>query len=143
MERPALENDEWEHRHAAHETWVQTVRDPADAATEGVRRIMVRNALAEYEVAPLPDGRWALQYRLEYQTGDCFGHSSPWGAYVSREACVAAFLEAAQEHFRARLIGVANGVKTQEVARAEMLDRLRIDGLFGFIEPSVERDELR
>jgi hypothetical protein len=139
MERPALAGVEWESRHAAHATWVCTVRDPADIASEGVRRIVVRHAVAEYEVAPLPDGKWALRYGLEYLSGDCRGRYDPWTAYASREACIAAFLTSAREQFGARLVGVADGVATQEAARTAMLDRLRPGGLFGFIEPEVER----
>lgn len=143
MERPSLFGDELSARQADFQQWIRDVRDPANAASEGVRRIVVRDALAEYEVAPLSEGRWAIRYGLEYQSGDCHGHGSPWTAYASREQCVAAFLEAARRHFGARLVGVAAGVTTQEAARTAMLKQLRDDGLFDFIEPEVDREEGR
>ena len=54
------------------------VRDPATKASEGVRTIRVRDAEAEYEMAPLPDGRWAVKVRVAYEKGNCAGIGTPW-----------------------------------------------------------------
>ncbi|MDP1797531.1 MAG: hypothetical protein Q8K78_08625 [Planctomycetaceae bacterium] len=140
MDTPSLFSDDLSARQADFQQWVREVREPANAAREGMRRIVVRDALAEYEIAPLLEERWAVRYGLEYQSGDCHGHHAPWTAYPSRELCVAAFLDAARRHFGARLVGVAAGVTTQETARTAMLKQLRNGGLFGFIEPEVDRD---
>jgi len=140
---PLLSCDDLATRQAEFEKWVREVRDPAGAASEGMRRIVVRNALAEYAVAPLPDGRWALRYGLEYHSGDYGGCCTPWTVHPTREHCVAAFLEAARRHFGARLAGVAEGVTTQESAQKAMLQELRGDGLFGFVEPNVDPADSR
>jgi hypothetical protein len=140
METPVLRSEEWSARQAVYDEWVRTVRDPADATSEGLRRIVVSRAAAEYEIAPLPDGQWALRFGLEYRTGDFGSQYSPWTAYASREECVAAFLEAARAHFGAQLLRTA-GATTQSLSRTAMLERLRDSGLFGFIEPNVEPND--
>ena len=78
--------------------WVATVRDPAIEANEGVRTVGSRaiGAEASYEIAPLPDGRYALTFDLWYATGNCSGYGSPWEVYDTRESCVEAFLDAAR-----------------------------------------------
>src|SRR5258706_106316 len=88
-------------RHEAFEHWAATVREPASERSEGVRTIRTsdRKAEAEYEVAPLPDVRFALHFGVQYRCGDCHGHSEPWTAYGTREECVAKFLKQAHEHF--------------------------------------------
>ncbi len=140
---PTLCRDDLATRQAEFQKWVREVRDPASAASEGIRRIVVRDALAEYAIAPLPNGQWALRWGLEYHTGDCRGHHTPWTVHPSREHGIATFVEAARRHFGARLVGVAEGVTTQETAQKAILQQLRGDGLFGFMEPDVNQADSR
>ncbi len=132
-ETPAFgAEEEFEQRRREFDEWVKNVRDPATKATEGVRTIGSRkiHAEASYQIAPLPDGRFALKFSLEFHTGDTHGHGSPWQAYDTREECVEAFLEAARKHFRPR-----QGKGTQVEAQRHMLALLTDTGLFGFTEP--------
>ena len=135
-----------EDRQAAYdefERWVATVRDPACEASEGVRIIGSRELKAEasYEIAPLPDGRYALKFDFSYLSGDGRGHGSPWEAYDSRETSVTTFLDAARRYFRQPIQGfefqddVADGYKSQREAQKKMQALLEGDGLFGFMEP--------
>ncbi len=68
-----------------HERWITEVRDPAILASEGVRRIEVRNASAEYEIAHLPDGQWAMHTNLAFRAGDYEGSAMPWQTFSTRE----------------------------------------------------------
>lgn len=124
-----------EERVAEFRSWCETVRDPANAHSEGVRRLESANgrAVAEYEIAPLPDGRFAVRVRCEYRSGTMSGMSSPWTAMESREDCVAYFLQRAQRHFRQEQTG-RKLADSQHVARQQMR-KLLTGGLFGFIEP--------
>jgi hypothetical protein len=81
--------------------WIASVRDPATRATEGERTVRTGSASAVYQIAPLPDGRWALRFDLEVWKGTHSGHGSPWVAHASRQACLDAFLAAARDFFRA------------------------------------------
>ena len=65
--------------------WEETIRKPADQAAEGTRRIDCGSATAEYQLAHLPDGRWAVRMKcnLEFVTGT----SIPWRAFATRELC--------------------------------------------------------
>lgn len=108
---------------------MQTVRDPAQQATEGLRVIAAQGAEASYQIALLTDGRYALKYSLEYKTGDYSSHSSPWHPFDTREECVEAFVAAAKRHFTPPVTG--GQVSGQKV----ILDRLEDTGLFGFTEP--------
>lgn len=85
--------------------WAKNVRDPANQTTEGIRRLITANqkATAEYEIAPLPDGRFAVRWRLAYHSGNMSGHGSPWSALPNRQTCVDAFLTAAQRHIGAEI----------------------------------------
>ena len=118
-----------------YQTWVSTLRDPAEQAAEGIRRIQTanRSAVAEYVIAPLPDGRYALRHHLAYRCGNSNGRSCPWQPFPSRDDCVAAFLESATRHFGHPLDHTASDL--QHRAQAEMLPLLRSNGLFGFLEP--------
>ncbi len=124
-----------EDRIAEFRAWCETVRDPANAHSEGVRRLESANgrAVAEYEIAALPDGRFAVRVRCEYHSGTMSGMSSPWTAMESREDCVAYFLHRAQRHFTQGQTG-RQLADSQHVARRQMLQLLQ-GGLFGFIEP--------
>lgn len=124
--------------HERFDEWVQTVRDPAREATEGSRRIITANrkAEAEYEVAALPNGQYAIRWSMAYNSGNMSGHASPWSACESRQQCIDEFLETALRHFGREIIEHRLS-RSQQEARTQMLDLLR-GGLFGFIEPEPE-----
>jgi len=125
-------------RQADFEHWVRNVREPARNSTEGRRRLSVHGAEAEYEIAPLPGGRWAVRMRIGYLCGNGSGRSSPWTEYPHRDQCVASFLDSATRHFTAELSGRDTVVNAaQRRARRDMLVALT-GGLFGFIEPDAE-----
>ena len=102
--------------------WMDDVRDPADAATEGIRTIQMRDAEADYEVAPLPDGRWAVKVRASYAKGNCASLGTPWRAFDTREECLAYFLETARGHFAEK--ATAGRVFGQEAAARQMTSLL-------------------
>lgn len=116
------------------DVWMETVRDPADEASEGERTIDVRKGLATaaYEVAPLPDGRWAVRLRCQHQASELGALALPWRAFPTREECLAFFVQTAREFFareeRARVS------EAQRRAREEMA-ALLAGGLYGFEEP--------
>ena len=118
-----------------YQTWVSTLRVPAEKTAEGIRRLQTanRSAVAEYVIAPLPDGRYAMRHHLAYRYGNSSGKSCPWQPFPSRDDCVAAFLESATHHFEHPLDHTASDL--QHRAQAEMLPLLRGTGLFGFLEP--------
>ena len=91
-------------------------------------------ATAEYEIAPLTNGRWALHFAFSYWCGNCEGFSTPWSEYESREACVEQFESRAKKFFGKPIDNGGNEV--QKVARIEMLTNFE-GGLFGFVEPDV------
>src|SRR5205814_2358329 len=101
--------------------------DPAAASTEGERTIKVNGAEARYQIAPLPDGRYAVRFRVVYLLGDCNAWSTPWAAFATRQACVEHFIDRAGEHFSRGVTGA------QEEVRRRML-RL-IDGFTAEPEP--------
>lgn len=122
-------------RFEKYQDWINNVRDPANANSEGERLLQSANgkATASYEIAPLPDGRWAIRMRCDYHCGCCMGRGSSWATYDSREACIDYFLKIARNHFGQELQGI-NCTEVQQQARRQMNDLLS-DGLFGFIEP--------
>lgn len=113
----------------AHEQWVREVRLPAEKASEGLRAIHVQGAKADYEIAQLPDGRFAITFHCTYSTGDMQGYGCPWTAYQTREKCLEVFLEAARNHF-----STAKTFHLQAEAQREM-SNLLMPGLF-FVEPN-------
>ncbi|QDV48479.1 DNA methyltransferase family protein [Gimesia fumaroli] len=121
-----------------HEEWERTVRDPAKEASEGVRKLQTKDqgASAEYEIALLPSGRWALRTDLRYHVGDLRGNTTPWAEYESREECVDQFVSRAKQFFDREID--AGGNELQQKARTEML-RYFEGSLFGFVEPDVVR----
>ncbi len=123
-----------------HEEWIKNVRDPAQRNSEGVRRLQSGDgkATAEYEVAPLPDGRWAMQISLAYHCGDMEGVSVPWTEYESRESCIDQFESRAKRFFRKPIDDGGN--EAQQLARKEMLKHFE-GSLFGFVEPDVVHEE--
>lgn len=129
--------------HAQFHAWEKEVRDPAELASEGVRRLVCRGAEAEYEIAPLPDGRYAMHYSLGYRCGNFWNRSSPWCVFETREACIETFLADAHRHFgladdAGKRSGSMNAsmTMTQQIARAAMQELLARSDLFGFLEPS-------
>ena len=133
-----LETDTLAERQAAFHLWIETVRDPAQRQSEGVRELIVldRAATARYEIAPLPEGRWAITVGCEYHCGHCHGAGIPWTDFLSRDECIEFFLNTARHHF-GRAVG-HGGSDQQRNAQAEM-NRLLKGGLFGFIEPTPSR----
>lgn len=125
-------------RRASFEEWVRTVREPAARASEGRRTLVATNggAYGEYEIAPLPDGRFAIRFILQYDSGNMATHACPWTAYASRDDCLTIFTEAAHRHFTAELVEMTCSAR-QRMARTQTLDVLS-GGLFGFVEPNPE-----
>ena len=138
MDDLAIETVTLAERRATFQLWIETVRDPARRASEGVRELIVLNgaATASYEIAPLPVGRWAVTVRCEYHCGHCHGAGIPWTDFPSREDCLEFFLNRARRHF-GRPVG-CDGSDLQRNAQTEM-KRLLTGGLFGFIEPTPFR----
>src|SRR5437660_260813 len=140
-----------ENLHESFETWIATVRDPSDERSEGERIVRTAGGKAEarYEIAPLPDGRFAVRFDVQYRCGDHRGRGVPWTAYGTREQCVATFLEQARTFFSAP-IGTCDpdeddeetsGNNTQCRAQRKILSLLDGDGLFGFLEPEPVKNE--
>ncbi|MCA9112862.1 MAG: hypothetical protein KDA52_23115, partial [Planctomycetaceae bacterium] len=123
-----------EDRWAEHEQWCREVRDPALANSEGVRTIEPANKRAEvqYEIAPLPDGRWAVWWSHRFHFGTLTGASHPWTACATRQACLDLVLKTSRAMFATPTIN-----KLQIPVAREMLHLLG-DGLFGFVEPEPE-----
>ena len=138
MDELVLETDTLAERQAAFQSWIATVRDPAQRQSEGVRELIVLNraATASYEIAPLPNERWAVTVRCEYHCGHCHGAGVPWTDFLSRDECIEFFLNTARHHF-GQSIG-CDGSDLQRKALVEM-NRLLKGGLFGFIEPTPSR----
>lgn len=116
------------------DVWVREVREPATYASEGPRRIVAggkRGAECEYEIAPLPDGRWALRYDFSFPGYS--GGSCPWESYQTREECVVAF----RSYVLRRLDEEHGSCLTQANRAAIPVLRKIIDpgDLFGFQEP--------
>lgn len=130
-----------EERQAEFRRWVKNVRDPAALSTEGFREILVLNgaATANYEIAPLPDLRWAVTVHCSYNCGNHHGVGIPWSDFSTRDECVEFFLKSARHHFRPQQL--SDFSERQHQAQREM-KRLLSSGLFGFTEPtpSVIRD---
>jgi hypothetical protein len=123
-----------EERQTEFRRWVECVRDPAAANTEGLRQISVLNcaAVANYEIAQLLDQRWAVTVHCSYNCGNHHGVGMPWSGFSTRDDCVEFFLKSARHHFRLKQLGDFS--ERQHQAQREM-KRLLNSGLFGFIEP--------
>ena len=123
-----------EERQAEFRRWVECVRDPAAANTEGLREISVLNgaAAANYEIAQLPDHRWAITLHCSYHCGNHHGVGIPWSDFSTRDDCLDFFLRTARHHFRPQQL--SDFSERQQQAQREM-KRLLNSGLFGFIEP--------
>lgn len=129
-----LKPESLEERQLAFGLWVENVRNPATANTEGLRKLTVLHgaARAEYEISSLPNGRWAVTVHCSYHCGNCHGVGIPWMDFSKRAECISFFLTTARHHFTSKLdLGVSD---LQKQAQAEMRRELS-DGLFGFTEP--------
>ena len=115
-------------RQQADARWERDVRDPAGRNSEGCRVLCVPGADAEYEIAPLDDGRWALKMSLQYGCGHCHGAALPWQAYGTRDECVALFLARARRHFGLELTGgsVTDEQRTARQAMLGLLDHMGV-----------------
>lgn len=131
---PERIDDSLEVRQAAFSEWVETVRNPARGHSEGLRQLTVLGgaAIADYEIAPLPNRQWTITLHCTYRCGHCHGVGIPWTDFESREACIEFFLRTSRRHFGSP-IG-PDGSDFQRRAQIEMAEFLR-GGLFGFIEP--------
>ena len=136
MEKPDQPQDDDADDPFEFDRWVAEVRDPAKAASEGVRTLKVKDAEASYEVAQLTGGRWALRFKCEYRTGDVSSFGTPWRAFATREECVAHFLAEARRHFRDD--PAMRRVTSQTKAGELMLQKIR-EGLLFREPPAVPR----
>ncbi|MDB5344210.1 MAG: hypothetical protein JWP89_2587 [Schlesneria sp.] len=116
-----MNSPELQERQDKFTAWCETIRDPARASTEGPRRLTAGNAKAEYQIAPLPDGRFAIT--CHFSATDS-GMGTPWTLGKSREECVDYFLAMGRTFFE---------------GREQMIRLLSADSLFGFIEPDVDK----
>ena len=123
-------------RKADHETWCREVRDPAIEHSEGRRIVRTSRdeARFEYEIAPLPNGKWAVNWQHGF-VGNRGGSSHPWTQFASREEC----LQHALMHARQFFTAPATDTAPQDPKRE--MQRLLGAGLFGFIEPEPVRPE--
>ncbi len=128
-----------EERTREYENWVRAVRDPATEKSEGERALKTTSdkATASYEMASLPDGRYAIRYRCEYHCGNYSGVGYPWTAEETRQKCLDLFLSGAKRHFSQEVCDASSN-DLQRQARKEMLELLK-GGLFGFLEPEPEK----
>ncbi len=124
-------------RMAEHERWCHEVRDPAEKHSEGRRVVMPANgrALLEYQVAPLPNGEWAVRWAHRFLCGDVRGAGHPWTTRATRDDCLELVLQTSRKMFSAKTID-----KVQIPVAREMLHLLG-DGLFGFTEPEPEHSD--
>jgi hypothetical protein len=129
---------ELKQRHDDFDEWVRTVRNPATYNSEGPRVIKIGSCRFEYQLAPLPDGRYAA--RSDRQT-DNSGGGSPWKAFPSRaEALEHVLTEARKSYDMSNSGGCVTN--TDLVSGPKMLERLSNNSLFGFEEPDpLPREE--
>jgi len=123
---------------AEFDRWVRDIRDPARRSSEGLRSVDAGDgkAVAEYEIAQLPAGNFAVRFSCIYHCGNGSGRCVPWTEFDSREQCLDFFLQSARHHFRAECLD-SNCNDIQRNARREMLHLLN-GGLFGFVEPEPQ-----
>lgn len=115
--------------------WMKTIRDPAERTKEPIRRIDYGSAVAEYQTAPLQDGRWAV--RMTCNSEFVTGMSIPWRAFKTREEAVD-FFRAEAAAFFAREKNLKKG---RAVARRKIMELLEPNSLFGYQEPEPEQAE--
>ncbi len=134
---PQPELDSAASRKADHETWCREVRDPAIEHSEGRRTIRTARdeARFEYEIAPLPHGKWAVNWQYGFLCGNRDGSSHPWTQFGTRDECLQQLLMYARQFFTAPATDAV-----QQDPRREM-QRLLGAGLFGFFEPEPVRQD--
>jgi hypothetical protein len=132
--------DELAKRTCAFEEWRDNVRDPANRLSEGKRWIRsgVCKATICYEIAPLSESQYAVQFSISYGSGTMYGQASPWTVFATRKECIDRMLETARNHFGPELVDSSCSSSQQE-SRTQILKLLQGD-LFGFIEPDIESD---
>lgn len=120
------------------ESWVKEVRDPAKQNSEGRRVVSAGNGkgFAEYEIAKLPDGSYAVRFYCEYRCGTFSGRSCPWTPFQTRDECVEHFLQSARNHFSPDRVD-RHCADMQKQVQMKMQDLLT-GSLFGFVEPEPE-----
>ncbi|MCA9073717.1 MAG: hypothetical protein KDA93_01700 [Planctomycetaceae bacterium] len=130
--------DSFDDRMAEHERWCHEVRDPAQQNSEGSRIVMPANgkALVEYEVAPLPNGEWAVRWAHRFLCGDVCGAGHPWTVHPTRDDCIELVLQTSRKMFS------ANGLDKVQIPIAREMLHLLGDGLFGFNEPEPQTPNL-
>jgi len=102
--------------------------------TESPRRIVAagpRGAECEYEIASLPDGRYAMRY--DFRFPGFAGSSSGWHGYDSREQCVAIFRSIVLSHCGENQGGCMT--KANKAAVPILKSIFDPNDLFGFQEP--------
>lgn len=116
--------------------WEREVRDPAESATEGVRRIASGKAIAEYGIAPIPSG-WAWHARAHNHHSRC---STPWmGPEPDRDAALAQALAFLQRHMRDGLDERGGEVVAKPADVRKVLAELEDPD---FVEPEPKRPGL-
>lgn len=121
-----------------HNEWVRTVRDRATYRSEGPRIIKIGSCRFEYELAPLPNG----QYAVHASSGTWHsGRSSAWQAFPTREEALQYALDSARQTFDSNRFDSC-ATKTDLASCPKMLARLSGNSLFGFEEPDpLPREE--
>lgn len=95
------------------------------------------DAEIRYEIAPLPDGRVAMQMTAAYLCGDNHRVTIPWRLYQTRHQALRAFLDQAQGHFAMQEI-----CPEQKPVQKRMLALLKgVDAGFEEPEPEPPRTE--
>jgi hypothetical protein len=122
------------------DTWEREVRDPAETATEGRRTVKVKGASASYRISALPDGRWALQFDLGYETGNSSFQGQPWQEYPTRADCLAAFLHAARAHFAATKLHPNDSCVSDSQRQAQKRIWKILDPAQPFVEPEPVKE---
>jgi hypothetical protein len=77
--------------------WIEQIQLPADQAAEPPRRIDGGPAAAEYQTAPLPDGRRAIRFTCSMKGGAAM--TIPWRFFPSRDECLPYFRAEVAAHF--------------------------------------------
>ena len=117
----------------AHETWITTIRDPAEARTEGERRLTHGRAIAAYEIAQLDSG-WVWKSYTDVASSH---RGRPWSRrpVLSRDQALHDVLGFLTHELKK----IAEMPKTQYSSPedAAVLLRSLIGDLFGFLEPPV------
>jgi hypothetical protein len=119
-----------EHFSNRWEEHAKTVSEPAERAKkEGIRRITCGPAIAEYDLACLPDGRTAI--RIQCRVESSSGMTIPWRAFPTRDEAIDFFRREVVAFFKRE----GKLTKDREAARKKIMGILEPNNLFGFAEP--------